>query len=221
MRRTWNDAGAASARRPRARCCPPIVDSQRRDRRGDRAARRTADRRARRRPAGVAGRPGLRAPGQAKITFGTGGMLDLCTGADAPDRSAPQRRTARSRSSPGRRDGEPTWGAEAIMLSAGTNVEWLRDDLGIIADAGREPRRRRRVRRRPTACATCRRCSASARRTGTTAPAARCSASPAARAGRRSCAPCSKASPSVAPTWSRPPRPTPGSRSRRCASTAG
>ena len=27
------------------------------------------------------------------------------------------------------------WGLEAIMLSAGTNVEWLRDDLGIIATA--------------------------------------------------------------------------------------
>jgi glycerol kinase len=31
-----------------------------------------------------------------------------------------------------RRDGKPTWGLEAIMLSAGTNVEWLRDDLGIL-----------------------------------------------------------------------------------------
>jgi glycerol kinase len=27
------------------------------------------------------------------------------------------------------------WGAEAIMLSAGTNVDWLRDDLGVIDDA--------------------------------------------------------------------------------------
>ena len=33
------------------------------------------------------------------------------------------------------RDGQFTWGSEAIMLSAGTNVEWLRDDLGIIPDA--------------------------------------------------------------------------------------
>jgi glycerol kinase len=31
-----------------------------------------------------------------------------------------------------RRGGELTWGLEAIMLSAGTNVEWLRDDLGLI-----------------------------------------------------------------------------------------
>ena len=27
------------------------------------------------------------------------------------------------------------WGIEAIMLSAGTNVQWLRDDLDIIATA--------------------------------------------------------------------------------------
>jgi glycerol kinase len=31
--------------------------------------------------------------------------------------------------------GVVTWGVEAIMLSAGTNVEWLRDDLGVIGDA--------------------------------------------------------------------------------------
>jgi glycerol kinase len=31
-----------------------------------------------------------------------------------------------------RLDGTDTWGLEAIMLSAGTNVEWLRDDLGIL-----------------------------------------------------------------------------------------
>jgi glycerol kinase len=31
-----------------------------------------------------------------------------------------------------RRAGKVTWGIEAIMLSAGTNVEWLRDDLGLI-----------------------------------------------------------------------------------------
>ena len=73
-------------------------------------------------------------PGLAKITFGTGGMLDVCTGTDAP--------TSARRSAHGTfpivawsRGGERTWGAEAIMLSAGTNVDWLRDDLGIIASA--------------------------------------------------------------------------------------
>jgi glycerol kinase len=73
-------------------------------------------------------------PGLAKITFGTGGMLDVCTGPTAPASSR--------RSEHGTfpiiawsRDGQLMWGAEAIMLSAGTNVDWLRDDLGIIDDA--------------------------------------------------------------------------------------
>jgi glycerol kinase len=33
------------------------------------------------------------------------------------------------------REGRTTWGVEAVMLSAGTNVEWLRDDLGLVPDA--------------------------------------------------------------------------------------
>jgi glycerol kinase len=28
-----------------------------------------------------------------------------------------------------------TWGVEAVMLAAGTNIEWLRDDLGVIDTA--------------------------------------------------------------------------------------
>ncbi len=74
---------------------------------------------------------GCTGPGPAKITFGTGGMLDLVTGPDAP--------TSAARSASGtfpivawKRGNETVWGLEAIMLSAGTNVEWLRDDLGII-----------------------------------------------------------------------------------------
>ncbi len=70
-------------------------------------------------------------PGQAKITFGTGGMLDVCT-----DRGAP---STGNRSGAGtfpivawRHGGQLTWGVEAIMLSAGTNVEWLVADLGIL-----------------------------------------------------------------------------------------
>ena len=73
-------------------------------------------------------------PGRAKVTFGTGGMLDVCTGARPPERS--------HRSEHGTfpivawaAGGELTWGVEAVMLSAGTNVEWLRDDLGLIEDA--------------------------------------------------------------------------------------
>ncbi len=71
-------------------------------------------------------------PGRAKITFGTGGMLDLCTDNGAP--SGAHRHEAGTYPLPlWSRDGEITWGVEAIMLSAGTNVEWLRDDLGLIA----------------------------------------------------------------------------------------
>ena len=73
-------------------------------------------------------------PGMAKITFGTGGMLDMVIGADRP--------VFETRGEAGtfpivawQRDGRVTWGIEAIMLSAGTNVEWLRDDLGLIDTA--------------------------------------------------------------------------------------
>ena len=70
-------------------------------------------------------------PGLTKITFGTGGMLDACLGQEPP--------AAARRSAGGtfpivcwQQDGVATWGLEAIMLSAGTNVQWLRDDLGLI-----------------------------------------------------------------------------------------
>ncbi len=73
-------------------------------------------------------------PGTAKITFGTGGMLDACVG--------PSRPRFDVRGDGGcfpivawQSGGEPTWGVEAMMLAAGTNVEWLRDDLGIIPTA--------------------------------------------------------------------------------------
>ena len=70
-------------------------------------------------------------PGQTKITFGTGGMLDVCTGADAP--ASVNRRQAGTYPLPlWSHNNELTWGVEGIMLSAGSNVEWLRDDLGLI-----------------------------------------------------------------------------------------
>jgi glycerol kinase len=73
-------------------------------------------------------------PGLAKITFGTGGMLDVCVGSERPSFDV--------RGTNGtfpivawQVDGQPVWGLEAIMLAAGTNVEWLRDDLGVIETA--------------------------------------------------------------------------------------
>lgn len=74
------------------------------------------------------------APGVAKITFGTGGMLDTVVGAERPSFA--------TRGGNGcfpivahRLGGRVTWGVEAAMLSAGTNVEWLRDDLGLLPSA--------------------------------------------------------------------------------------
>jgi glycerol kinase len=71
------------------------------------------------------------ASGRAKITFGTGGMLDLCTGSGAPG-AANRSRSGTYPLPLWSRDGVLTWGVEGIMLSAGTNIEWLRDDLGLI-----------------------------------------------------------------------------------------
>jgi glycerol kinase len=76
---------------------------------------------------------GCTRPGLAKVTFGTGGMLDVCVG---------PRPAFDARGEGGcfpiiawRRSGRLTWGIEAIMLSAGSAVEWLRDDLGVIESA--------------------------------------------------------------------------------------
>jgi glycerol kinase len=69
--------------------------------------------------------------GDAKITFGTGGMLDVVLG-EPP--SFDQRGPAGTFPIVAwRHEGRVTWGIEAVMLAAGTNVQWLRDDLGLIA----------------------------------------------------------------------------------------
>lgn len=78
-------------------------------------------------------------PGDAKVTFGTGAMLDVCTGAKRPaythrgDAGCFPLVAWRDRSG-------VTWGTEAVALSAGTNVEWLVEDLGILdSPAAAEP----------------------------------------------------------------------------------
>jgi glycerol kinase len=90
-------------------------------------------------------------PGSAKITFGTGGMLDVCVGRDLP--------AAANRSANGTfpivawsHEGQRMWGVEAIMLSAGSNIDWLRDDLGLIATSADQSHDV------AAACAQCRRC---------------------------------------------------------------
>lgn len=77
---------------------------------------------------------GCTASGDTKITFGTGGMLDMCLGETRPafaSRGSAGSFPIVARSTEKRL----TWGLEAVMLAAGTNVEWLRDDLGVISTA--------------------------------------------------------------------------------------
>ena len=73
---------------------------------------------------------GCTSPGDAKLTLGTGGMLDICMGAEPGP--SPQHGTFPMVA--WRLDGVDTWAREAVMLAAGSCVEWLRDGLGLIDD---------------------------------------------------------------------------------------
>ncbi len=113
-------------------------------------------------------------PGDAKITFGTGGMLDLVLGEQPP--AFDQRGPAGTFPIVAwRRKNVTSWGLEAIMLAAGTNVQWLRDDLGLIATVGRVRRGRGRVHRHRRRCL--RACVARARHSGVGLRRARCASS--------------------------------------------
>ncbi|HEX4901989.1 MAG TPA: FGGY-family carbohydrate kinase [Acidimicrobiales bacterium] len=70
--------------------------------------------------------------GDAKLTLGTGGMLDVCLGAEP----GPSPRHGTFPMITWRIGGVDTWGREAVMLAAGSCVEWLRDGLGIIDRVG-------------------------------------------------------------------------------------
>jgi glycerol kinase len=77
---------------------------------------------------------GCTRPGLAKATFGTGAMLDVCTGPTQPPFAA--------RGEGGcfpiiawQKAGQLTFGVEAIMLTAGSAVDWLVEDLGLIGSA--------------------------------------------------------------------------------------
>jgi glycerol kinase len=78
---------------------------------------------------------GATLPGLAKATFGTGGMLDQCTGPGGGPGSARRGDGGTFPIVAFRVGGLAAWGTEAVMLSAGTCVEWLRDDLGLISSA--------------------------------------------------------------------------------------
>jgi glycerol kinase len=72
--------------------------------------------------------------GDAKITFGTGGMLDVVLD-ETPPPIAHRSEHGTFPIVAWRHAGRCVWGVEAVMLAAGTNVQWLRDDLGIIASS--------------------------------------------------------------------------------------
>jgi glycerol kinase len=72
-------------------------------------------------------------PGMGKITFGTGGMLDVCLDG-RPEFATKGEHGCFPIVAWEDADGI-TWGAEAVMLAAGSNVEWLVEDLGLLPDA--------------------------------------------------------------------------------------
>lgn len=72
-------------------------------------------------------------PGTAKATFGTGAMLDFCTGSARPSFT----RMGPNGTVPivaWRRGGQDTWGVEAVLLTAGACVAWLVEDLGLLPE---------------------------------------------------------------------------------------
>ena len=79
---------------------------------------------------------GCVSPGLAKITFGTGGMLDTVVS----ERSPLAQSTRRGEGGcfgivAWAEQGKRVFGAESIMLAAGSNIDWLRDDLNLISSS--------------------------------------------------------------------------------------
>ena len=69
--------------------------------------------------------------GATKITFGTGGMLNTFTGQQSPTKFA--RNEHGTYPIVAYRDATQThWASEAIMLAAGTNIDWLREDMQLV-----------------------------------------------------------------------------------------
>jgi glycerol kinase len=74
-------------------------------------------------------------PGDAKATFGTGAFLDVNIGATPPAFGAHGKRGEQGCLPviAWQMGAELVWGAEALMLSAGTALQWLVDDLQILS----------------------------------------------------------------------------------------
>ena len=119
------------------------------------------------------------APGMAKSTYGTGCFMLVNTGGKAV--------TSRHRllTTPAYRlDGETTYALEGSIFVAGAAVKWLRDGLGVIADAAETDSAGDAASPTVMASTWSRPSSASARLIGTPTRAARFSASPWAHRAR-------------------------------------
>jgi glycerol kinase len=87
--------------------------------------------------ASLIGQGGVK-PGDAKATFGTGAFLDVNIG-DRPPAFGAKGKSGEHGCLPivaWSRDGALTWGVEALMLSAGAALDWLVDDLQLLASPG-------------------------------------------------------------------------------------
>ncbi|MEM7329672.1 MAG: glycerol kinase GlpK [Pseudomonadota bacterium] len=71
------------------------------------------------------------APGSAKITYGTGAFLVANTGQNTPRSEHRLLGTLGY----GHQNGSSAFALEGAIFNAGTVIQWLRDDLGLIADA--------------------------------------------------------------------------------------
>lgn len=71
------------------------------------------------------------APGTAKITYGTGAFLVANTGSDRPVSTHRLLGTLGYANA----GGSSAYALEGAIFNAGTVVQWLRDDLGLISDA--------------------------------------------------------------------------------------
>ena len=74
-------------------------------------------------------------PGDAKATFGTGAFLDVNIGAAPPPFGASGKSGAQGCLPVLAWDlgGQLTWGVEALMLTAGSCLSWLVDDVGLLS----------------------------------------------------------------------------------------
>ena len=70
-------------------------------------------------------------PGMAKATYGTGCFVLMNTGATPVDAGSNLLTTMAYRI-----ESEPTYAIEGSAFDAGTAIKWLRDNMGVIADAG-------------------------------------------------------------------------------------